>query len=201
MILTLSAASSLYWLGRYMLRVEALCQRLPFEDDDQAIAYANAFSLSAWNAETLHATLHDAQRVGSLPNNLAVIQDNIQSVRGILPRAVFEAFNALWRQRDQADACICELLQHAAVQLEHLDPVAYGFWRLGHALEAVDMALRLHEPVQPVAEQLLQVAHRLPLPEWQLQVELVAQLVEQPDVIRLYALCDRLHLAFMEGST
>jgi uncharacterized alpha-E superfamily protein len=201
MILTLSAASSLYWLGRYMLRVEALCERLPFEDDDQALAYADSFSLSAWNVETLNAVLHDPQRVGSLPNNLAVIQDNIQAVRGILPRSVFEAFNALWRQREQPDACTCDLLQQAAAQLQHLDVVARSFWQLGRSLEAVDMALRLHEPVQPVAEQLLQVAHQLPLPEWQSQVDLVAQLVEQPDVIRLYALCDRLHLAFVEGST
>lgn len=199
MMLTLSAASSLYWLGRYMLRVEALCQRLPFEDDAQALAYAHSFSWSAWNVETLLDAIHDPQRVGSLPNNLAVVQDNIQSVRGILPRSVFEAFNALWRQRDQTDSCICDLLHQAAVQLQQLDPVAHVFWQLGRALESVDMALRLHEPVQPAADQLLQVAHQLPLPEWQLQVELVAQLVEQPDVIRLYALCDRLHLAFVEG--
>lgn len=201
MMLTLSAASSLYWLGRYMLRVEALCQRLPFEDDDQALAYAHSFSLSAWNVETLHAALHDPQRVGSLPSNLAVIQDNIQAVRGILPRAVFEAFNALWRQRSQPDDCICMLLNDAAMQLQQLDAVARVFWQLGRAVEAVDMALRLHEPVQPVADHLLQIAHQLPMPEWQSQVELVAQLVEQPDVIRLYALCDRLHLAFVEGST
>lgn len=200
MMLTLSAASSLYWLGRYMLRVEALCQLLPFEDDTQALAYAHSFSLSAWNVETLLAAIHDPQRVGSLPNNLAVIQDNIQAVRGILPRPVFEAFNALWRQREQADACICDLLTQAATQLQQLDAVARGFWQLGRAVESVDMALRLHAPVQPAAEQLLQIAHQLPMPEWQIQVELVAQLVERPDVARLYALCDRLHLAFVEGS-
>lgn len=200
MILTLSAASSLYWLGRYMLRVEALCQRLPFEDDAQALAYAHSFSLSAWNVETLLAALHDPQRVGSLPSNLAVVQDNIQAVRGILPRQVFEAFNALWRQRDQSDVCICDLLTQAATQLQQLDAVALVFWQLGRAVESVDMALRLHEPVQSAAEHLLSVAHQLPMPEWQLQVELVAQLVAQPDVVRLYALCDRLHLAFVEGS-
>ncbi|MFZ3193645.1 MAG: alpha-E domain-containing protein [Moraxellaceae bacterium] len=200
MMLTLSAASSLYWLGRYMLRVEALCHLLPFEDDTQALAYAHSFSLSAWNVETLLAAIHDPQRVGSLPNNLAVIQDNIQAVRGILPRPVFEAFNALWRQREQADSCICDLLTQSATQLQQLDAVARGFWQLGRAVESVDMALRLHAPVQPAADHLLQIAQQLPMPEWQLQVELVAQLVDRPDVARLYALCDRLHLAFVEGS-
>lgn len=199
MMLTLSAASSLYWLGRYMLRVEALCRLLPFEDDAQALAYAHSFSLSAWNIETVLEALHDSQRVGSLPSNLAVIQDNIQSVRGILPRSVFEAFNALWRQRDQADSCICELLNHAKSELQQLGSVAKVFWQLGQAVEAVDIALRLHEPVQPAADELLQVARQLPMPEWQLQVEWVAQVAEQPDVARLYALCDRLHLAFVEG--
>jgi hypothetical protein len=61
------------------------------------------------------------------------------------------------------------------------------------------MALRLHEPVQAAADQLFQVVQQLPLPEWQLQVELVVQLVAKPDVARLYAVCDRLHLAFVEG--
>lgn len=200
MMLTLSAASGLYWLGRYMLRVESLCQLLPFEDDAQALAYANSFSSPAWNIETLLVALHDPERAGSLPSNLAVIQDNIQSVRGILPRQVFEAFNALWRQRDQADACVCDLLMQATTQLQQLDSIARVFWQLGRAVESVDMALRLHTPVQPAADQLLQVAQQLPLPEWQLQVELVAQLVEQPNVGRLYSVCDRLHLAFVEGS-
>ena len=200
MILTLSAASSLYWLGRYMLRVEALCQILPFEDESYALAYANSFSLSAWNIETLLLALHDPQRMGSLPNNLAVIQDNIQAVRGILPRQVFEAFNRLWRQREQSDACICGLLTEAAAELQQLDSMALVFWQLGRAVESVDMALRLHEPVQSAADQLLQVAQQLPMPEWQVAVELVTQLVMQPDVPRLYAVCDRLHLAFVEGS-
>lgn len=200
MILTLSAASSLYWLGRYMLRVEALCQVLPFEDEAQALAYANSFSLSAWNIETVLVALHDPQHTGSLPNNLAVIQDNIQAVRGILPRQVFEAFNRLWRQREQSDACICGLLTEAAAELQQLDSVARVFWQLGQCIESVDMALRLHAPVQVAADQLLQMAHQLPLPEWQLQVDLIAQLAAQPDVPHLYAVCDRLHLAFVEGS-
>ncbi|MFA9203951.1 MAG: hypothetical protein ACEQSD_08125, partial [Flavobacteriales bacterium] len=53
---------------------------------------------------------------------------------------------------------------------------------------------------QKAADQLLQVAQQLPMPEWQVAVELVTQLVVQPDVPRLYAVCDRLHLAFVEGS-
>ena len=135
-----------------------------------------------------------------MTNNLAVIQDNIQAVRGILPRQVFEAFNRLWRQREQSDACICGLLTEAAAELQQLDSMALVFWQLGRAVESVDMALRLHEPVQSAADQLLQVAQQLPMPEWQVAVELVTQFVMQPDVPRLYAVCDRLHLAFVEGS-
>ncbi|MEC7119702.1 MAG: alpha-E domain-containing protein [Pseudomonadota bacterium] len=199
MILTLSAASSLYWLGRYMVRVEGLCRLEPFQDDAHAVAYANAFSLPAWNVETLSQLLRDPNHLGSLPNNLAVIQDNVQSVRGILGREVFEAFNALWRQRGQSDACICDLLHQASQHMQALDLFTQVFWSLGRAVESVDMALRLGEPAQPAAQQVLQVAQRLPDPEWQSILECAEQLAISPDTSNLYGLCDRLHPAFVEG--
>ena len=36
MILPLSTAANLYWLGRYLVRVDGLCHLLPFTDDLEA---------------------------------------------------------------------------------------------------------------------------------------------------------------------
>jgi uncharacterized alpha-E superfamily protein len=110
MILSLSTATHLYWLGRYMVRVEGICQLAPFQNDQAAVRFAHAFCLPAWNVASLERLLHDPAQPSSLPSHLAVIQENAQSVRGVISQATFEALHTLWRMRDDPLVSTCQLL-------------------------------------------------------------------------------------------
>ncbi len=200
MILTLSTASSLYWLGRYMVRAQALFQFLRDNDPQNTAAYARLFQLLPQSSlETLQRAVHDPQQVGSLPHNLAGIEDNTQAIRGILPCSVFILLHALWRQREQGDAYVADLLARARLELLGIDAMALIFWQLGEAMESYDMALRFGQSAQSAALALQQAGQRLPIPAWSPQVQLINQLVQQPDGRHLAALCGSIQLAFAEG--
>ncbi len=95
MILVLSTAQSLYWLGRIAVRIDNLCHLLPFEDDEAARSYAHAFALPAWSADTLNQLLLDPDQTVSLPGNLQHLFENVQQVRGVILEQTYQAFNAL----------------------------------------------------------------------------------------------------------
>ena len=48
MILLNTSAENIFWLGRYISRIQYLCHQFPFKKDDQAIQYAQAFCWPAF---------------------------------------------------------------------------------------------------------------------------------------------------------
>lgn len=105
MILLLSTASNLYWLGRYMIRIDGLCRLLPFQDDKEAIEFSHAFTLSAFNAETLNTLLTDPLHPSSIAANLAAVRENMQAVRGVVSQELFESLNMLTNPRQLGKRC------------------------------------------------------------------------------------------------
>lgn len=195
--LPLRTAFNLYWLGRYMARIEVLCRINPLEDDTRAAHFAKAFALPAWNAETLHWLLNEPTQPVSILANLKNIHQNTQEVRGCVSRDAYSALNALWRLYDVEQADYCGALNHAMRQLgEQLPEAADPFWHLGLVIERLDAAMRLEQGEGPWTEALGALIARLP-PGWH-----GLQRCLTPDALEaggFYVLCSELNDLFTEG--
>ena len=84
MILLSSNAQQIFWLGRYLTRVQYLCSQFPFQDNEQARAYANAFALAAHDAESLNQLVQNPQQFASFTQQFQCAKDNIRDLRGVL---------------------------------------------------------------------------------------------------------------------
>ncbi len=198
MLLSLSTAENLFWLGRYMARVESLCQILPFTDDGKACAYANAFGLSAWNAQTLQALFDDPNTEFSVPGTLAHIQINTQNVRGVLSQSAFESLHRLADISHESFKSIADLVAQSSNAFAHEQANVRVFWQLGVRIEALDRALRLQEPLELPVARLQEVTTHLPA-GWQTVHQHMQQLVEVPDLNTFYNVLDILNSLFFDG--
>lgn len=198
MILPLSTAANLYWLGRYLVRVDGLCHLLPFTDDVEAQSFAHAFNLPAWNAETLNALIHDSSQSGSLPSNLDAVKQNIQAVRGVLTAPTFEAFHTLCCTLDTSVENMTEMLRDCRSALKQESPMVQLFLRMGESVERIDINLRLiKDPVQDI-KALDEVLDLLPI-GWQRLKEPIMLLNKRYDRVAFYDLSDRIHELFRNG--
>jgi hypothetical protein len=198
MILPLSTAANLYWLGRYLVRVDGLCNLLPFKDDLEAQTFAHAFNLPAWNAETLNALIHDPSQSGSLPSNLDAVKQNIQSVRGVLSAASFESFHALCSHDHPEFTDMTEMLRSCRSSLKHESPMVQLFLKMGESLERIDISLRMiKDPARDIRE-FSEVLDLLPI-GWQRLKEPIMLLNKRYDRIAFYDLSDRIQELFRKG--
>jgi len=198
MILPLSTAANLYWLGRYLVRVDGLCHLLPFTDDIEAQTFAHAFSLPAWNAETLNALIHDPNQAGSLPANLDAVKQNIQSVRGVLSAASFEAFHALCAHKQPAFTDLTDMLTSCRASLKHESPMVQLFLNMGESLERIDISLRMIKDPARDIRAFSEVLDLLPI-GWQRLKEPIVLLNQRYDRIAFYDLSDRIQELFRKG--
>ena len=84
MLLLSSSAQHIYWLGRYLFRIEYMASHLPFCDDEQAADFAQALCLHIDDAENLNNFMLDHQQPYSLLSQLEIARDNMQALRGLL---------------------------------------------------------------------------------------------------------------------
>ncbi len=198
MILPLSTAANLYWLGRYLVRVDGLCHLLPFTDDLEAQSFAHAFNLPAWNAETLNALIHDSGQSGSLPSNLDAVKQNIQAVRGVLTAPTFEAFHALCCSVGSTVEDLKDLLRDCRSALKQESTMVQLFLRMGESVERVDINLRLIKDPARDIKALGEVLDLLPI-GWQRLKEPIMLLNKRYDRVAFYDLSDRIHELFRNG--
>lgn len=199
-VLSLRTAFNLFWLGRYMGRLEGLCELQPLTDDRRAARFAQAFALPAWNAETLHWLLHEPTQPVSILASLQAIQCNTQEVRGCLSRSAYRVLQQLWRLYEVDNPDYCPLLGQACEHLQQeLPELERTFWQLGLLVERLDRSLRLHESGQASVQALQALVKKLP-PGWAVIGQQVDQLGEAPaDANVFYALCHELDELFAEG--
>lgn len=199
MILLLSTASNLYWLGRYVIRVDGLCRLLPFTDDQEAIEFAHAFALPAWNAATLNQLLMDVNQPASIPANLQVIRENMQSVRGVISQYVFEALNTLTNPKPAHNNQVCRLISECSELIYDEDETIKLFWQLGQCIEQIDNALRMKRSPDLAIQDLRSVIEMLSPIGWQALEEPWLYLQQSQDINALYAFCDQMQALFEEG--
>lgn len=199
MIMLLSTASDLYWLGRSMIRVDEICRLLPFTDNDEAVAFSHAFSLPAWNAETLNQLLHDETQPSSITASLLAIRENMQSVRGVISQQLFECLNALTNPKQNFKTNACELISSCCEAILDENEYVRLFWQLGQSTEQVDIALRLDYSPDMAIAGLRTVVDLLSPIGWQSLEAPWEELQQRKDISALYRFCDQMQALFEEG--
>lgn len=144
MTLLLSTANNLYWLGRYMRRnmnlVYDLHRRGICDDDD-----------------------YNETVIKQLKNLAEHINDNVQSVRGVIDQDAFELFNMVTRLRESGSnraACFQLFASEEAMNMQQ----AYIslFWALGDAVEQIDCKIRSNNCSSKEFRRLAEIATSLP---------------------------------------
>lgn len=199
MILLLSTASNLYWLGRYMIRIDGLCRMLPFKDDQEASRFAQAMSLPAWDANTLNQVLNDPEQPSSINATLQSVRDNMQAVRGVISQELFDVMNMLSNPKTMNKRNICQLISESNEVMADEEDTVRLFWQLGECIEQIDAGLRLKRSVDLAVKDLRMVVEMLSPLGWQRLEQPWVELQSKKDIIALYSFCDQMQSLFEDG--
>lgn len=144
MILLNSAAQSIFWLGRYLSRIQHICAVLPFKEDENAITYAHSFCLPAWNAQSLNALFLDPEQPFSIAIQFKHVRENIQQLRAVLSAYAYTELNKLTKIVEQENITACQVVNDCSEVLEGEVEQVFLFYALGRAVESLDQMCRLN---------------------------------------------------------
>jgi hypothetical protein len=151
MILLSSAAKNIFWLGRYLSRIQQACAQIPFSDDQKAVDYAQNFCLPAWDSQSLNRLFLDPEQPFSIQAQFQHIRSNILQLRAIFMPTTYAELNRLTKNTGSKADGVCQIVQDCTDILDGEVESVFLFYRLGYAVEELDHQCRL-EAVQ--AEQL-----------------------------------------------
>ncbi|TCM63754.1 uncharacterized protein with alpha-helical domain and ER motif [Acinetobacter calcoaceticus] len=146
MILLHSNAQNIFWLGRYLARIEYLCRHFPFKDHQLAQQYARGFVLDAEDADGLNTILLDSQQYCSFQQLFSCAKNNIHDLRGVLSAGSFAELNQLFYQAEHQAVYICDIAADCNAVLEAEESTdLFLFFSLGQQLEHLDRQIRLQQ--------------------------------------------------------
>ncbi|EIB7122881.1 alpha-E domain-containing protein [Acinetobacter baumannii] len=161
MVLLNSSAHHIYWLGRYLMRIQFAVSHLPFTDDAKAAQFAAAFGLVIDQAELLNCYMLDTKQTYSLLNQFAIAKDNIQELRGILSSNAYAELNhAIKGVQAHPDSLKQALAKcNQILDAEHEDIAL--FLHLGQKIELFDIQLRFQQDLTQLLQELEQLLQQL----------------------------------------
>lgn len=196
MILLNRNAEQIFWLGRYLNRIEYLCDQFPFQNNAQALKYAHAFCLPAFDAESLNALLQDPEQPASFNQQFQSSKNNIQDLRGVLSAHAYAELHQLIKNAHENLAYIGEVAVECHEVLEAAAEDIFLFFSLGQNIEQLDRQMRLK---QQQAQTLKNLDHTIDLLNqmgWNKLNHAWHQLKLSPDSIHLYHFHDHMQTVF-----
>lgn len=198
MILLSSAAQNIFWLGRYLSRIQQVCSLLPFKDDENAIAYSHVFCLPAWNAPSLNGLFLDPEQPFSISAQFTCIRDNIQQLRAVLSSHAYTELNKLTKIADEKNLAICQVVSDCSEVLEGEIEQVFLFYALGRAVESLDNQCRLQQPTDENIQEISKILKLLRSYGWDTNETSWEKLTADVSMATLYQFCSEVTAMFEE---
>ncbi|MPV86196.1 alpha-E domain-containing protein [Ostreibacterium oceani] len=198
MILPLSTAGDLCWLGRYMYRTITIQQRTAIVNtsaktstetntgtgtnivvatNTPPVSAETYLALMGINSQALHENTDEQTRTEHLARQLNTvilpalfnhINDNVQTVRGVIDRDAYQLFNdAKSLKNDDSLRAACLQLHACCQAMRAQETTVAAFWSLGFSIEQLDEHLRINDAISAHFRQFAVAATSLPdYPAW-----------------------------------
>ncbi|WP_151753851.1 alpha-E domain-containing protein [Acinetobacter soli] len=199
MILLSSNANNIFWLGRYLTRIQYFCNKLPFTDDQKAIDFSHAFCLPAYDAASLNTLALDPEQQFSLMSQFAVARDNIHELRAVLSANTYAEMIQLVKNASSQPGYICDVVSECNELLESESEDVFLFFSLGQKLELLDSLIRFKQGPSAVLNEIDVIVGLLNELGWTALDDAWISLKQSPDTMSLYHFGDQLQLMF-EGT-
>ena len=196
MILLNTSAENIFWLGRYISRIQYLCHQFPFKQDDEAIQYAHAFCLPAYDAISLNELVLDENNEVSFKQQFAYTKDNIHSLRGVLTAFGYAELNKLIKMASENPGYICDVVGECLDVLEAESHDVFLFFKLGQNIEQIDRLIRLNQNIEEALQELSIVIALLEELGWEAITEAWGDLLKDPNADSFYKFSYSIHQMF-----
>lgn len=197
MILLSSNAQHIFWLGRYLTRIQYTCSLFPFTEDESARHYAHAFCLPAFDACSLNELILDPEQPFSFHQQFQNAKNNIHDLRGVLSAHCFAELNQLLRQAENHAGYICDVAAECNDVLEaEADEDIFMFFCLGQKVEQLDRHIRLQQNRQAVLTELDVLIEKFRVLGWTSLAAAWQQLKKMPDCNHFYHFSDHIQNLF-----
>lgn len=196
MILLSRNAQNIYWVGRYLNRIQYLCNEFPFQNDQTAIEYAHAFCLPAFDACSLNELVLNQDQAISFRQQFQCIKNNIQDLRGVLSIKAYTDIKTMIQTADQNAGYICTVVDECSDVLETENEEIFLFYSLGHLFENIDRQIRLSQDITESVKALGGVINLLKNKGCHRLDEAWQQLQQHPNSKSFYQLNDQVQYLF-----
>ena len=192
MNLSSSDAREIFWLARFLTRIQYLCQQFPFKQNAAALSYAHAFCLPAFDAASLNELILNEEQPASFAMQFQQSSVKIHNLADVLsPQAYTELIRFIRNACDNA-AYICDVVQDCHDVLEAEPQNIFLFFQLGQKLEELDRQIRLKQSKDMTVAQVEIIVQLLKDLGWLSLAEAWQQLKQQPDSMNFYHFSDHI---------
>lgn len=197
MILLSSSAQHIFWLGRYLTRIQYACSLFPFTEDEVARQYAHAFCLPAFDACSLNELILDHEQPFSFHQQFQNAKNNIHDLRGVLSAHCFAQLNQLLQQAENHAGYICDVAAECSDVLDaEAEENMFMFFCLGQKIEQLDRHIRLQQNRQIALTELDILIQQLKALGWSSLDTAWQQLKQTPDCNHFYHFSDHMQNLF-----
>lgn len=200
MIILSSSAQNIYWVGRYLARIQYLCGEFPFQDNDKAIQYAHAFCLPAFNASSLNELTLNPEQPSSFDQQFQTVKNNIQDLRPVLSIQAYSELKQMIEAANENAGFICSVVDECNDILESENEEIFLFFSLGQLFENLDRQIRLNQNTDKTLSSLAGLIDILKSKGWDALDEAWQDLLKHPSSKRFYHLSDQVQYLFEVGA-
>ena len=190
--LSSSDAREIFWLARYLTRIQYVCQQFPFKQNDAALTYAHAFCLPAFDAASLNELILNEEQPASFVMQLEQTQRKIKNLAQVFSKSTYAELKHCIQNACDNASYIGEVLQDCEALLDAEPQQIYLFFQLGQRIEQLDRQIRLKQSTEKTLLQLEMIVQCLKDLGWTSLVDAWVELKQQPDTMHFYHFSDHI---------
>lgn len=185
-------AREIFWLARYLTRIQYVCQQFPFKQNDAALTYAHAFCLPAFDAASLNELILNEVQPASFAMQLEQTQRKIKKLAQVFSKSTYAELKHYIQNACDNASYIGDVLQDCEALLDAEPQQIYSFFQLGQKIEQLDRQIRLKQSTEKTLLQLEMIVQCLKDLGWTSLVDAWVELKKQPDTMHFYHFSDHI---------